>query len=81
MDLNVYAVSKIAEARLAELREDRARIALLDSVRDPRPGVRARLGAALIRVGEWLGAGEPAGGGAARSGRATGDLRRSARAA
>jgi hypothetical protein len=76
MYLNVYAVSKIAEARLTELREERARIALLESVRDPRAGVGARVGAALIRLGRWLGAGEP---GAGRSARTGGDW--SARAA
>ena len=64
----MYAASKIAEARLTELREERARIALLESIRDPRARMGARIGAALIRLGQWLGAGEPSTGRSARTG-------------
>ena len=54
MDVNVYAVSKLAEARLNDLRAERARIALLESLRGPRRPLAERLGAALIRAGRWL---------------------------
>jgi hypothetical protein len=66
MDLNVYAASKIAESRLAELREERARVALVESVRAPRRSVGVRVGAALIRAGQWLASDDRAGGGATR---------------
>ena len=66
MDVNVYAASKIAESRLAELRKERAQIALLESVRAPRRPVGVRVGAALIRAGQWLASDERAGGGATR---------------
>ena len=80
MCMNVYVASKVAESRLSELRAERARIALLESLRGPRRPLAARVGAALIRAGEWLGAGEPA---ASRTSRDTrdGDWRRSARTA
>lgn len=78
MYLNVYAASKIAEARLAELREERARVALLESLRDPRRSLGARLGAALIRAGQRLGAGAPTAGAGTPGGS---DWRRPARAA
>ena len=80
MYLNVYAASKIAESRLADLRAERARIALLESVRGPRRSLPARVGAMLIRAGQWLGGREPAADG--RSGGAHGrDWRRAARTA
>ena len=78
MYLNVYTASKIAEDRLSELRAERARIALLESVREARPPLAARVGAALIRAGQWLSAGEPVPGSLAR-GAHRGEWRRAAR--
>jgi len=79
MDVNVYAVSKLAESKLGELRAERARIALLESLRGPRRPLAARVGAALIRAGQWLsgedGSPAPRGNGRKR------DWRHSARAA
>jgi len=80
MYLNVYAASKIAEERLSELRAERARIALLESVQEPRAPLAARVGAALIRVGQWLSAAKPVPRDPARDGRG-GDWRRAARTA
>jgi len=54
MDVNVYALRKLAEMRLDEMRAEGARIALLDALRGPRRGVGERAGAVLIRVGQWL---------------------------
>ena len=76
---NIYALNKLAEAHLNEMRAERARVALLDSLRGPRRGLVERLGAALIRAGQWL-SGEAANG-AGRTGRPGTDWRRSARAA
>lgn len=76
---NVYALGKLAELRLNEMRAERARVALLESLRAPRRGLVERVGAALIRAGQWL-SGETATG--AGSGRRPGaDWRRSARTA
>jgi hypothetical protein len=76
---NVYALAKLAEVHLNEMRAERARVALLDSLRGPRRGLVERLGAALIRAGQWL-SGEAANG-ADRTGRPDADWRRPARAA
>ena len=76
---NIYALSKLAEAHLNEMRAERARVALLDSLRGPRRGLVERLGAALIRAGQSL-SGEEANG-AGRTGRPGTDWRRPARAA
>ena len=73
---NIYALSKLAEVHLNEMRAERARVALLDSLRGPRRGPVERLGAALIRTGQWL-SGEAANG----TGRPGADWRRPARAA
>jgi hypothetical protein len=54
MDFNVYAAERLAEARLADLRGHRARIALLGAAGRPRHRVLRSLGTALIRVGHWL---------------------------
>lgn len=54
MDMNVYVVAMIAEARLNEAREERARIAVLESLAADRPGVLERAGAAWSRFGRWL---------------------------
>jgi hypothetical protein len=76
---NIYALGRIAEMRLDEMRLERARVALIDSLRDPRRGLVERIGAALIRAGQWL-SGEAANG-AGRTGRPGADWRRPARAA
>jgi hypothetical protein len=57
---NVYAVEKIAAARLADLRATSARIALIESARGGRRGLGSAVGAALIRLGQWLVEGEGA---------------------
>jgi hypothetical protein len=54
MDMNVYVVGMIAEARLNEARAERARLALLESLEADRPGVVERAGAAFSRFGRWL---------------------------
>ena len=54
MDMNVYAIGKIAEARLNEARAERARIALLESLQADRPGIVSRAGIAVGRLGDWL---------------------------
>ena len=59
MDVDIYSLSALAEARLGELRAERQRIALLQSLRAPRRPFAARLGTALVRTGQWL-AGESA---------------------
>jgi hypothetical protein len=62
MELSVYVVEKLAAVRLDELRAEGRRIALLTTVREPRFGVAAGLGVALIRLGRWLTAGYPVAG-------------------
>jgi hypothetical protein len=54
MDMNIYVAEKLVEARLAEARAERHRIALAQSVRAAHRGMGAELGAALIRIGQWL---------------------------
>ena len=54
MDCNLYAIEKIVAIRLADLRAARAQAALAESLRRPRRGPAAVVGAALIRVGRWL---------------------------
>lgn len=54
MDVNTYAIEKIAAGRLAELRAVGARVALLESVRLGPRGVGPAVGSALIRLGHWL---------------------------
>jgi hypothetical protein len=53
MPLNVYALEKLVAARIAEDREAAARRALLRRLRAPGT-LRARVGACLIRLGQWL---------------------------
>jgi hypothetical protein len=60
MDLSDYVMEVIVAQRLAELRESRARLALLATGRRARPSLSRRVGVGLIRVGHWLGSG-PAG--------------------
>jgi len=54
MDLNTYAIEKIANGRLAELRAAGARVALIEAARIGPRGVGATVGSALIRLGHWL---------------------------
>ena len=63
MDSNTYVVEKLTAIRLAELRAEQRRIALLGAARDARPGIAAALGVALVRLGRWLAPAETAGGG------------------
>ena len=57
MDGNLYATEKMAAARLAELRADRTRAALVESARGGRRGAGVAVGSALIRLGRWLAGG------------------------
>ena len=52
--MNIYVVEKLVEARLAEARLERYRIALARSARAGQGGISATLGATLIRIGQWL---------------------------
>lgn len=54
MDVNTYAIEKIADGRLADLRAAGARAALLESARLGPRGVGPAVGSALIRLGHWL---------------------------
>jgi len=58
MDFNTYAVEKMVEGRLADLRAAGARAALLASARVGPRGVGPAIGGALIRLGRWLAQGE-----------------------
>jgi hypothetical protein len=58
MDLNSYAVEKLAEARLSELRAQRARRARLAAANVLPRGIAPRLGVALVRLGRWLAGGD-----------------------
>ena len=52
MDINDYAIEKLAEFRLNELRADADRRQLAALV--PSVSVRERVGRRLIRFGAWL---------------------------
>jgi hypothetical protein len=54
MDVSDYITEKMVAIRLEELRERSARLALLDHARGGRRGPAPRLGAALVRLGQWL---------------------------
>lgn len=58
MDFNTYAVEKMVEVRLADLRAAGTRAALIASVRVGPRGVGPAVGGALIRLGRWLAQGE-----------------------
>jgi hypothetical protein len=58
MDINDYAIEKLAEFRLDELRAEADRRQLLALV--PSASVRERVGRGLIRFGAWLVATAPA---------------------
>jgi hypothetical protein len=72
MDLNNYAIEKLTEARLGELRAASARAALLASLRPERRGARAALGEVLIRAGRRLLRDRAVARGSARTNRALG---------
>jgi len=57
MDASDYVIGMLAEQRLRAARCEAARRALIRQHRRARPGLRARLGAALIALGERLVAG------------------------
>lgn len=59
MDTNSYVVEKLVAARLAEMRAERARRALVEEA-EPRKGLASGLGAALVRLGGWFAPGAPA---------------------
>ena len=54
MDVSDYITEKMAAARLDELRERSARLALLAQARGGRRGLTRRLGTVLVRLGRWL---------------------------
>lgn len=58
MDFNLYAVEKMVEVRLADLRAAGGRAALIASARVGPRGVGPAVGGALIRLGRWLAQGE-----------------------
>ena len=58
MDLGVYVTEKLVAVRLAELRAESARWAVLEAARPRRRGMGPRLGAGLIRLGRWLAQGD-----------------------
>ena len=58
MDVNVYALERIARERLTEFRDHSARLALLRAAHPARTRVSRVVGAALIRVGHWLARGD-----------------------
>lgn len=55
--MNIYVAEKLVEARLAEARSERRLIALARSARAGHGGIGVALGAALIRIGQWLAGG------------------------
>jgi len=57
MDTSDYAIGILAEQRLSDARLGAARRELVARHRRPRPSLRARVGAALIAVGQRLVAG------------------------
>jgi hypothetical protein len=56
MDINEYAMETLVRERLSTLRAA-ARQHALSAPRASGPGLRVRLGTALVRAGEWLRAG------------------------
>ena len=54
MDFGDYVTEKVAAARLGELREQCARLTLLDQARRGRRGLIPCLGIGLSRLGRWL---------------------------
>ena len=56
MDINEYAMEHLMREHLSALRAA-ARQHTLARLRPARPGLRVRLGSALVHAGEWLRAG------------------------
>ena len=54
MDTNIYELQMLAADRLTRAREEARRLDLVAQARGSRPRLRARLGARLIALGEWL---------------------------
>jgi len=54
MDDNFYALEMLVTERLTEARQAAHRRSLAALARPRRPALRARLGEALIALGEWL---------------------------
>lgn len=54
MDVDEYLAEYLMREREAEARARAARYALLHAVQSTRQPIRARVGMALIRVGNWL---------------------------
>jgi hypothetical protein len=54
MDTNIYALQTLAAEKLTRARDEARRAHLLARVRAGRPCLRARIGAGLIALGEWL---------------------------
>jgi len=54
MDTNLYALEAMAQERLSHLRAEARRLDRLAEARGSRRGLRVRLGAGLIGLGEWL---------------------------
>ena len=52
--LNEYHADYLAHDRMAEAQARAARRHLLAAARRPRRRLRARIGRALIRIGEWM---------------------------
>ena len=70
MDVGDYVTEKVAAARLGELREQCARLTLLDQARWGRRGLIPRLGIGLTRLGRRLGRdGDPVRNGRVRAAR------------
>jgi hypothetical protein len=57
MDMNEYAMEILVRERLSTLRAAAARRPVRCIPRASGPGLRVRLGGALVRAGEWLRAG------------------------
>jgi hypothetical protein len=54
MDNNPYVLAAMVDERLTRARDEARRLALLARARRPGHPLRARLGAGLIALGEWL---------------------------
>ena len=54
MDTNLYALETMADERLTQARRHARHVALLARLRPRRRPLRARLGGALVALGEWL---------------------------
>lgn len=54
MDNNPYALEMLTAERLTQARAEARRLAVVALARPPRRPLRARLGARLIALGEWL---------------------------